>query len=246
MGIAYNTSVIRDGLVLYLDAANLKSYPGTGAVWKDVSGNLNNCTLLNSPTYFTDNEGYLEFDGVNQYGQISDFGYPSENPTDPFTIEAMVYIPTGLDWKVDGSGTAIIGRGSYMGSHGLIRSSEGNIQFWIRTKTAVDNNISASTYSATASGLQRNTWYHIVGVNHSSELMQIYVNGELMQSVDMTGASQEFIDSGVWRIAGNIAFGGNNGLYGNGRYPMFKIYSKALNQEEIKTNFEALRGRYGI
>lgn len=30
MGIAYNTSIVRDGLVLHLDAANPKSYPGTG------------------------------------------------------------------------------------------------------------------------------------------------------------------------------------------------------------------------
>jgi hypothetical protein len=39
MSIAYNTSIIRDGLVLYLDAANPKSYPTTGTTWFDLKGN---------------------------------------------------------------------------------------------------------------------------------------------------------------------------------------------------------------
>ena len=47
MGIAYNTSIVRDGLVLHLDAANKKSYPGSGTVWSDLSGNDRNGTLLN-------------------------------------------------------------------------------------------------------------------------------------------------------------------------------------------------------
>jgi hypothetical protein len=39
MGIAYNPRTITDGLVLCLDAANSKSYPGSGTTWTDLSGN---------------------------------------------------------------------------------------------------------------------------------------------------------------------------------------------------------------
>ena len=52
MGIGYNTSVVRDGLVLYLDAANSKSYPGSGTTWFDLTGNNNNAILngnVNNP-----------------------------------------------------------------------------------------------------------------------------------------------------------------------------------------------------
>lgn len=45
MGIVYNTSVVRGGLVLHLDAANKKSYVGTGTAWKDLSGNNKNFTI---------------------------------------------------------------------------------------------------------------------------------------------------------------------------------------------------------
>ena len=51
MGIAYNSSIVRDGLVLHLDAANPKSYPGSGTVWKDLSG-LGNDGTINSTVSF--------------------------------------------------------------------------------------------------------------------------------------------------------------------------------------------------
>ena len=40
MGIAYNTSMISDGLIVYVDAANPRSYPGTGNTWYDLSGTI--------------------------------------------------------------------------------------------------------------------------------------------------------------------------------------------------------------
>jgi len=56
--IAYNTSIVRDGLVLHLDAANVKSYPGSGTVWKDLSGNGNDFTI--EPAGFVHNtNGYF-------------------------------------------------------------------------------------------------------------------------------------------------------------------------------------------
>ena len=41
----YNKRIVRQGLYLYLDAGDLRSYPGTGTVWYDLSGFDNDCTL---------------------------------------------------------------------------------------------------------------------------------------------------------------------------------------------------------
>jgi hypothetical protein len=41
MGLAHSPSVITDGLMVYLDAANTRSYPGTGNTWYDLRGNRN-------------------------------------------------------------------------------------------------------------------------------------------------------------------------------------------------------------
>lgn len=67
MAISYNTSIVRNGLVLHLDAANVKSYPGTGTVWNDLSGNGNNGSLLNGVGYSSNNSGIMSFDGTNDY-----------------------------------------------------------------------------------------------------------------------------------------------------------------------------------
>ncbi len=60
-----------DGLVLALDAANTKSYTGSGTTWSDLSGNGNNGTLTNGPTFDSDNGGSLDFNGVGDYAKVS-------------------------------------------------------------------------------------------------------------------------------------------------------------------------------
>ena len=56
-----------NGLVLHLDAANNKSYPGSGTTWTDLSGNDNNGTLTNGPTFNASNMGSIALDGTNDY-----------------------------------------------------------------------------------------------------------------------------------------------------------------------------------
>ena len=61
------TNIVTNGLVLNLDAGNLKSYPTSGTTWTDLSKNGNNGTLINSPTFSSLNGGSIVFDGVNNY-----------------------------------------------------------------------------------------------------------------------------------------------------------------------------------
>ena len=65
MSTRYNPSIVRDGLVLYFDAANTKSYPGSGTTWYDLSGNERHGTLINEPTFQSHNLGCFQFDGTN-------------------------------------------------------------------------------------------------------------------------------------------------------------------------------------
>lgn len=67
MGIAYNTSIVRDGLVMHVDAANVKSYSGSGTTWSDLSGNGNHGTLVNGPTFNSSNNGIFSVDGASDY-----------------------------------------------------------------------------------------------------------------------------------------------------------------------------------
>jgi hypothetical protein len=67
MAFNYSPKTITDGLVLYLDAANTRSYPGSGTVWSDLSRGGYNGTLTNGPTFNSGNGGSIVFDGTNDY-----------------------------------------------------------------------------------------------------------------------------------------------------------------------------------
>jgi hypothetical protein len=65
MGFYRGPHIVTDGLILSLDAANNKSYPRSGTTWNDLSGNGNNGTLVNGPTFSSANGGSIVFDGTN-------------------------------------------------------------------------------------------------------------------------------------------------------------------------------------
>jgi hypothetical protein len=111
MAFNYSPKIVTDGLVLYLDAANPKSYPGTGTAWNDISRGGNNGTLVNGPTFDSTNGGSIVFDGVNDYGINNTPNLPTGNIT--ATICAWVYIVSGYTgtWQgIVGWGTRTTGR----------------------------------------------------------------------------------------------------------------------------------------
>ena len=67
----YGPKIITDGLVLCLDAADQNSYSGSGNTWTDLSGNGNNGTLINGPTFTSENYGSIIFDGSNDYMSVN-------------------------------------------------------------------------------------------------------------------------------------------------------------------------------
>ena len=68
--IAYYGGIIKEGLVLNLDAAKQASYPKSGTDWYDLSGNTYNATLINGTLFTKDNGGALVFNGIDDYGRI--------------------------------------------------------------------------------------------------------------------------------------------------------------------------------
>ena len=88
MSVIGGPNIVEDGLVLSLDAANTKSYPGSGTVWSDLSGNSNNGTLTNGPTFDSGNKGSIVFDGIDD--SISVGHTALLNPTLNMTISVWV------------------------------------------------------------------------------------------------------------------------------------------------------------
>ena len=80
--------MVTSGLVLCLDAANTKSYPGSGTTWYDLSGEGNDGTLTNGPTF--NPSGWIEFDGVDDYISISNPLSMQSNLDQEWTVMAWV------------------------------------------------------------------------------------------------------------------------------------------------------------
>jgi hypothetical protein len=73
MATKYNNKIVTDGLVLCLDAGDVKSYSGSGTTWTDRSGQGNNSTLVNGVGFGSNNRGVLTFDGVNDHATAGNF-----------------------------------------------------------------------------------------------------------------------------------------------------------------------------
>ena len=88
--ISYSPHIVTDGLVLCLDAANPRSYPGSGTTWYDLSGNGYNCELANT-TFNTNHGGSIDFDGTDSYGAF-DTNIPLgfEQQEEDFTLDIVV------------------------------------------------------------------------------------------------------------------------------------------------------------
>ena len=103
MSYKYGPSIVTDGLVFYVDAANENSYPGSGTDWADLSGDAT-ATLTNGPTYSSNNGGYIDFDGSNDHVEVTGINVSALST---FTLEAWVYptLYTSNNWNINAFGT---------------------------------------------------------------------------------------------------------------------------------------------
>ena len=158
MGISYNPRTVTDGLVLALDAANTKSYPGTGTTWTDLSGNGNTGTLTNGPTYSSANGGYLVFNGTNQY------------VTSSFTTTSGQEV-TYSGWLYSTETTATY--------RNFVDSLTANPMIWWNTSGQIE--FDAALYTTPA--VYRNQWVYVALSKPSgSSSPSYYVNGVLVGS----------------------------------------------------------------
>ena len=228
MGVGYNPKVVRNGLVLFLDAANRKSYPGSGTAWLDVSGNARNGTLTNGPTYNSANGGSIVFDGVDDYVNGSSFTPNITNKTLSGWVKLSSTTQQGgglINLQSDSGGTfdAIVynetdngwGFGSDFGS----RSGWSGVK---ETSTA--------------------EWVNIVATYQNLNY-KMYRNGILILTLTSFN-TLNFNFSSKSLIGLRHTGGGSACLAGN--ISQVSIYNNALSAEEVLQNFNALRGRYGI
>lgn len=224
MGVIYNPKIVTGGLVLCLDAGNRRSYAPSGGNWNDLSGNGNNGTLVNGPTFSGDNGGGIVFDGTNDYVNVQHKS--SLSFTNKLTIQLWCSSTNTRTWNSPLMKTS---NGSWADGFGFYQNSQ--FYFYV-------NSYSGSHIVSVNKTIFPFT--HWAGVYDGLNL-KIYENGILRQ----TGTS---FTSNISNSSASldIGRGGGQSYYWQGNIAQVLVYNRALTAIEILQNFNATRGRYGI
>lgn len=224
--------MISDGLVVRLDAANSKSYPGTGTAWNDVNSTSFPFTLTNGPVY--DTNGFFDFDGVNDYAVRAHT--PALKPTTAITLEQWL---NADDWKAGTSSS------NYKCSLSCTSGGGYSHNIWSGIFTSyIYAGGGYRTPTANVSSLVG--WHHFV-TTFDGRYTRLYVDGELKSTIDI-GTSGNLISY----VANSIFVGAEadsgttpEGFYWNGKIGTTAIYNRALTAVEIAQNYTVSK-RYSL
>lgn len=257
MATQYSPKMVTDGLVLYLDAGNRKSYVSSGTTWRDLTTNGNNGTLTNGPTFNSSNGGYIVTDGTNDYVEVATRNTNLEfQPTQAHSAFCWVYnlnatlgiIFGNMDANSPYQGWDLLKNTGTLCAQ-IITSYPGNA-----VSVLVNFDYTANT----------NKWVQI-GYTYdgscpttsqgSLDSINIYVNGQVVTSgkvleggVDGFNttsetttypANQRFRIGSRW-ITSGVNFPAALNLAST------TLYNRALTAREVLQNFNATRGRFGV
>jgi Concanavalin A-like lectin/glucanases superfamily len=217
--------VVTNGLKVYLDAGQTSSYSGSGSAWNDISGNNNNVTLQNSPTFSSSDGGSIVFNGASQYGTGTDLDL------DYITIQVWVK-STGF-----GNNGYVVNK-NYNGATVPYSLSLGNTQFGTTNGMAFH---SPPWYASLVNTniMNSNTWYNITGTFDGTTL-KYYVNGVLNSSstpaVNILPKNDNPFTIGAYL---------NDSAYFIGNMSSVLMYNRALTDTEIVQNYNAFASRFG-
>jgi hypothetical protein len=219
-------NIVTSGLVLNLDAGFVGSYPTINTTWYDISGNANNTTLVNGPTFNSANSGSIIFDGIDDYCNIA----TTQMTSNIITITGFIKWLTYTSKMFFGFTTYDVW-------------TQGNT---LGYNTGAGDVYGISSGTVTSLGLLNNWVYYTFVMTSTNSIPtnnKIYINGNLQtlsQQYGTTGNAPGF--GSTLKLCDWV----NGGYYGNMQYGNLQVYNKELTQSEITQNYNALKGRYGL
>ena len=221
-------NIVKDGLVLNVDAGSRLSYSGSGTTWSDISGNGNNGTLQNGPTYSSANSGSIVFDGTNDYVDLGAFfTYQT------FTISIWVYPGATQNQYADIFDNNHTGTRNFVLQQNNLTTNQ--YSFGV-------SDASGSISGSDAINLTANVWTHLSFTFSPTSRVIAYVNGTFHSQGALAGGRNILYQSQFLRLC---AWGGGARIW-NGRISNFSVYTRALSAAEVSQNYNALRGRFSV
>jgi hypothetical protein len=231
MSFVHSPKIVTDGLVLALDAGNTKSYPGSGTTWFDKSGNANNGTLTNGPTFDTVSLGSIVFDGTNDYVSVA--------KQTAFVNASQFTMTAWMKRRLSNSKVIL-----YQGADG---NNDVAFELWNDGFAYFEVGNATNSYANISN--TSTDWQYLTMVFDGTQIgnsnrLKCYINGNLLAvSYSGTIPSTSGPSNSVFSIGNSQGIGGN---FSDGNVAQVFIYNRALSSSEVQQNFNATRGRYGI
>ena len=234
----FTGSIVTNGLIMYIDAADKDSYIGSGTTLTDLSPSANNLTTFNSPIFSSTNGGMFTLNGSNQYI------YKASVNTPPTTIFSMEVMARFADTGVGVGGRYLMAMGRDIGTNGgmaLIAYGYSSASNYIIFELG-------SGFGRVSSGIVPtiNTWYHIV-VTCDGTYTKFHLNGVLTgRSAQSTGAVASTPGISIGSYLGSGVPPAASSAWHNGDIGFVRIYNRALNNAEVLANYYGQKSRFGL
>lgn len=227
MALAHSPQIVTNGLVFCLDVANLKSYPGTGTAVINLANN-NAGETQNSPTYSANNQGFFSFSSPRLIRFQDDTTLNTQTPSVEVWIRTNNTNQNGFWFE----------KGQVNTQYSLFQDGT-EIRWRANTGVTFVDLVSVTT----SNFINTTNWYQIVGTFTSGSQV-LYINGSIAGTGTTIGTIST--NAGGMSIGVYGGFSGFRDYFYNGDLSMVRVYNRVLSAAEVRQNFNALRGRYGI
>ena len=222
--------IVKNGLILYLDAGNTKSYPGSGLTWSDITSNIS-ATLTNGPSFSTANNGSIGFDGVDDLVWIPFV----LNTNSSFTIEVIAKC-SNMDTNIATRETIWSFNSGTFGYQLL------DLEIWgdlMKSFNGDGTNFTAAPIQLAATNINSNNWHnYLLSSNNGS--WSWYLDGININNYTptYTGTSSYF------KLASRGSSNTGSAQSWNGKINVVKIYNRSLTAAEVLQNYNAIKSRF--
>ena len=224
MGLEHHPRIVTNRLVGYWDAANTRSYSGSGNTWYDLTPNGNNLTLTNSPTF--NSSGYFSTGSTGYFTGAGSASIPTGNSS--YTMLLFARLLTWADYR----GFMSIGGYSVANGSNAFRTNTSTLGYMVHYWWSNDLDNSNNN-----GNIQNNVWFY-VGVTFDGTTRKIYSNTVLSAS---DTPSSHNVTSSTIQLAKTYST-----EYLQGDISLAQIYNRALTAAEVLQNYNAIKRRYGL
>ena len=233
MGLSHSPRIVTDGLVLCLDAANKRSYPGAGTTWTDLTANKNNGTLTNmdGSNFSNDGAGSLIFDGTDEYIDLSSLSTSLFSDGNASLFCLLKSYTSSANSQGD---SGIFGFGGHADNNHYTWSNGSAYFDTFRSNRVASNNIidesidKAKPHALCITVKSGGSWklYQVQGKN-------------LILRHSTSAGTFSMLDAQK-----NIGYSDSTSYMFRGSFYNFLMYNKELSVEEIRQNYLATKGRF--